>query len=349
MCLIQAQAIFLTLFATLMTFAMETLRQGIEHHPPVENFVFLGSNSLIAMNIASAATGTIMVIVVIVSLRFALDPDNIATPIASSLGDLFTIVIMIGIAEIYFPFSSLSIWVPLTVTAIFCALSPVAVFIASKDEQAWVAARQQGPTFLLAAVLSSGAGVVQAFGATMFPELTVYQPLIAANSGNRAGLQSARISSYLNTYTGPNRRRMRLNPWKYYTSNDIESRAAFILLISCPAYQIIFVFTAHLIAYIGLSPLKLNILFLVGYLCTYFFQTFILVYLAEILVYSLFRYGLDPDMHAIPLLTSIGDLMGTSLLFLLFYLMSFIRDTVVVSSMTSGEMAENATSTCAYE
>ncbi|VDP14112.1 unnamed protein product [Heligmosomoides polygyrus] len=56
------------------------------------------------------------------------------------------------------------------------------------------------------------------------------------------------------------------------------------------------------------------------------FRTFILVYLAEILVYSLFRYGLDPDMHAIPLLTSIGDLMGTSLLFLLFYLMSFIRE-----------------------
>ncbi|KAK6025341.1 hypothetical protein OSTOST_08766, partial [Ostertagia ostertagi] len=183
------------------------------------------------------------------------------------------------------------------------------------DDEAWIAARQQGPTFLLAAILSSGAGLVQAYGAMKFPELTVYQPLVAATSGNRASVQSARISSYLNTYTGPNRLQMRLNPWTYYTSNDHESRAAFLILMTSVPYQIVFVFASHAIAYVALTPLRLNILFLLGYLvskvsCQYPTkreahilirmgqESFVLVYLAQIAVYSLFRFGIDPDLHA---------------------------------------------------
>ncbi|VDP05884.1 unnamed protein product [Heligmosomoides polygyrus] len=52
MCLIQAQAVFISLFATLITFVLETLRVGIGHHPPTTNFLFLGSNAVMAMCIA---------------------------------------------------------------------------------------------------------------------------------------------------------------------------------------------------------------------------------------------------------------------------------------------------------
>ncbi|EPB68455.1 hypothetical protein ANCCEY_12449 [Ancylostoma ceylanicum] len=134
------------------------------------------------------------------------------------------------------------------------------------DERAWIAARQQGPTFLLASILSSGAGIIQAHGLKSFPELTVYQPLITGVAGNRASLQSARISSYVNTYKGADKLAPRLNPWTYYT-----------------------------------SP----------------------VYVAQIVVYCLYHFRIDPDMHAIPLVTAIGDLVGTALLLSLFYVMSY--------------------------
>ncbi|KAK5980243.1 MgtE domain-containing protein, partial [Trichostrongylus colubriformis] len=107
------------------------------------------------------------------------------------------------------------------------------------------------------------------------------------------------------------------------SSADHESRAAFLILMTSVPFQIIFVFTSHAIAYVALTPLRLNILFLLGYLLTVFIQSLILLYLAQVVVYWLFNFGIDPDLHAIPLLTSIGDLIGTALLFVLFYLTSF--------------------------
>ncbi|VDL75970.1 unnamed protein product [Nippostrongylus brasiliensis] len=180
------------------------------------------------------------------------------------------------------------------------------LYVPDKDEEAWRAARQQGPTLLLAAILSSGAGIIQAFGATMYPELTIYQPLMA----------------------------------------DSESRTAFYLVSTTVPYQMLYVFISHLIAYVALKPLKLNVLFLFGYAGTAFIQALFVVYLAEVVVYTLFGYGIDPDLHAIPMLTSIGDLCGTSLLLLLFYLMHFIDDTVVVSN---SHRVENTTAICSYE
>lgn len=347
MCLIQAQAVFISLFATLITFVLETLRVGIGHHPPTTNFLFLGSNAVMAMCIACGISSSAMVVLVLVVYRKSLNPDNIATPFAATIGDLLTIGMMASIAIAYYPFASISIAVPLTVIGTFLTLTPLGFFIAYKDEQAWIAAREQLPTLLLAAVLSSGAGIVQAFGATKFPELTAYQPLIAGNSGNRASLQSARISSYLHTYKGANRLQRRLNPWAYYTSADHESRAALFLVASAPAFQLLFVLISHLVANITLNPLKLNGVFLIGYLCTAFIQAVFLVYTAEVVVYSLFLYGFDPDMHAIPLITSIGDLVGTSLLLLLFNLMSLLKDTVVVSLLPLDSLT-NTTTSCTY-
>jgi solute carrier family 41 len=46
--------------------------------------------------------GTIMIIVVIISHKCKLNPDNIATPIAASLGDLTTLAILAGIGGFLF-------------------------------------------------------------------------------------------------------------------------------------------------------------------------------------------------------------------------------------------------------
>uniref|UniRef100_A0A0K0DQG7 MgtE domain-containing protein n=1 Tax=Angiostrongylus cantonensis TaxID=6313 RepID=A0A0K0DQG7_ANGCA len=80
---------------------------------------------------------------------------------------------------------------------------------------------------------------------------------------------------------------------------------------------------SYAIAKTAMTPLNLNLVFFVGYLFTVSIQVFFLVYLSQVLVYGLFHYGIDPDMHAIPLLTSVGDLVGTTLLLTLFYIMSY--------------------------
>ncbi|PIO71117.1 hypothetical protein TELCIR_06990 [Teladorsagia circumcincta] len=49
-----AQGIFISLFAVLMTFVLESLWHEGEKHPPVNDFLFLGANSLFSMCIANA-------------------------------------------------------------------------------------------------------------------------------------------------------------------------------------------------------------------------------------------------------------------------------------------------------
>jgi len=44
------------------------------------------------------AAGIIMVIVIILSYKFNINPDNVATPIAASLGDLTTLGLLSAIA-----------------------------------------------------------------------------------------------------------------------------------------------------------------------------------------------------------------------------------------------------------
>ncbi|RCN43469.1 hypothetical protein ANCCAN_10531, partial [Ancylostoma caninum] len=153
------------------------------------------------------------------------------------------------------------------------------------DERAWVAARQQGPTFLLASILSSGAGIIQAHGLKSFPELTVYQPLIT----------------------------------------DSESRAALLIILTSVPYHTLFVSVSHIIAYAALRPLKLSFVFLAGYMCAVFIQIFFLVYIAQVIVYWMYYFRIDPDMHAIPMVTAIGDLVGTALLVSLFYLCAQVK------------------------
>lgn len=43
-----------------------------------------------------------MIFVVLISRRFGINPDNVATPVAASLGDITTLVLLSGVAELLF-------------------------------------------------------------------------------------------------------------------------------------------------------------------------------------------------------------------------------------------------------
>ena len=63
-----------------------------------------------AASIASAVLGTIMIGVIITSNYFRINPDNVATPIAASLGDLVTLGLLSVLAQGFYNLGS-KIWV----------------------------------------------------------------------------------------------------------------------------------------------------------------------------------------------------------------------------------------------
>merc|ERR1712045_829101 len=70
-----------------------------------------------------------------------------------------------------------------------------------------------------------------------------------------------------------------------------------------------------------------SVLFMGFYLLAATLQVAILLYLAQLAVYWMWKRGTDPDNAAIPYLTAIGDLVGTSLLAVAFIALESIGDT----------------------
>ncbi|VDM53354.1 unnamed protein product [Angiostrongylus costaricensis] len=186
-------------------------------------------------------------------------------------------VMQLSIGIVYYPFSTSSTAVPVVVIVVFLMMVPLWLYVAHQDEEAWLAARQQGASLLLASILSRPVTFAQEV-------LEIAQVCIRQESAR--------------TYT------------------PIEGQ------IDC--------------TYVLIHGLTIQV------------QVFFFVYLSQVLVYGLFHYGIDPDMHAIPLLTSIGDLVGTTLLLALFYIMSYGEGLVTRSHASSNKLT-NATTVCLYE
>uniref|UniRef100_A0A6I8SQG9 Solute carrier family 41 member n=1 Tax=Xenopus tropicalis TaxID=8364 RepID=A0A6I8SQG9_XENTR len=98
----------------------------------LDHAVLLCSSSVATAFIASLLQGIIMVGVIVGSKKTGINPDNVATPIAASFGDLITLAILAWISQgLYNCLGSYS-FVSLLVGAFFLAMTPVWIVIASK-------------------------------------------------------------------------------------------------------------------------------------------------------------------------------------------------------------------------
>lgn len=61
--------------------------------------LLLGASAMGAASIASAVLGVVMIGVIVTSYYFHINPDNVATPIAASLGDLVTLGLLSLLAQ----------------------------------------------------------------------------------------------------------------------------------------------------------------------------------------------------------------------------------------------------------
>ena len=66
-----------------------------------------------------------MVFVILVSRKVKINPDNIATPIAASLGDLTTLSLLAGVSMLLFRAIETQVWLAPTIIAVFLVLTPL--------------------------------------------------------------------------------------------------------------------------------------------------------------------------------------------------------------------------------
>lgn len=317
--LIQCQATVAGLVAALLAIAKSFVSNG---SMVPANVLTLAAGAVLTAALASIVLASVMVLVVVVCRRFRLNPDNVATPVAASLGDITTLALLAGLATLLHVVLGSYQWVPGVALALVIALAPLWALLAYRNPYTREVLFQGWVPILLAVVISSGGGYILEYASEKFTGLAAYQPVINGVAGNLVSVQASRISTYLHLSAQkgslPEGEAPCVGPWAVFFGPCMHARTARLLFLLLVPGQLIFV---AVIDHVEGPGNAFRGPFVGLYMAAAIVQVCLLLYLARVLVYKLWTRGQDPDNAAIPFLTALGDLLGSGLLALVYWLL----------------------------
>uniref|UniRef100_G1RWW0 Solute carrier family 41 member n=1 Tax=Nomascus leucogenys TaxID=61853 RepID=G1RWW0_NOMLE len=303
---------------------------GWEGRACIPHAFLLCASSVATAFIASLVLGMIMIGVIIGSRKIGINPDNVATPIAASLGDLITLALLSGISwGLYLELNHWRYIYPL-VCAFFVALLPVWVVLARRSPATREVLYSGWEPVIIAMAISSVGGLIldKTVSDPNFAGMAVFTPVINGVGGNLVAVQASRISTFLhmNGMPGENSEqapRRCPSPCTTFFSPDVNSRSARVLFLLVVPGHLVFLYT---ISCMQGGHTTLTLIFIIFYMTAALLQVLILLYIADWMVHWMWGRGLDPDNFSIPYLTALGDLLGTGLLALSFHVLWLIGD-----------------------
>ncbi|KAM9824358.1 solute carrier family 41 member 2 [Neosynchiropus ocellatus] len=291
--------------------------------------VLLCSSSVATAFIASMLQGFIMVGVIVGSKKTGINPDNVATPIAASFGDLITLAILAWISQGLYKCLDSYPYVSSLVCAFFMCLTPLWIIVSSKHPASRTLLYSGWEPVITAMLISSIGGLIldKTVSDPNLAGIVVYTPVINGIGGNLVAIQSSRISTHLHFHCAPgevpDEAKGCYYPCRTFFGTGANHRSAQVLLLLVVPGHLIFLYTIHLMksGHTTLTPIFMSV-----YLAAALLQVLLLLCIADWMVHSMWRSGKDPDSFSIPYLTALGDLLGTALLALSFHFLWVIGD-----------------------
>ncbi|KAJ7063623.1 Mg transporter [Mycena amicta] len=279
-------------------------------------FLYVASSAMAAACMSSVLLGSFMCTLVVACRHFGLDPDNIAPPIASALGDLVTLVLLALIASGLFP--TLHTPIP-SVILILLVLSAIScILYTRRNRQVGPLLTQGWPPLFGAMVISSCTGIVLDVFVSRYADFALLAVVISGLPGGVGAIFASRLSTSLHAAKlEAEGEHSTLHPPKPKPPSD---RVVMLTLLAVTVpIEVIFLAVLSSLGWLHL-PLLFGV-FSVIFFCVAVSTSLLL---ARTLVRFLWARGLDPDMYALPIHSALMDLIGQLLLVACFEIVSLL-------------------------
>ncbi|KAM9444088.1 solute carrier family 41 member 1 [Clarias gariepinus] len=325
--LIQVQATVVGFLASIAAVIFGWIPEG---QFKIGHAVLLCASSVATAFIASLLLGLIMIGVIIGSRKVGINPDNVATPIAASLGDLITLALLSGISTGLYQELEYNDYANPLVCVFFVALTPIWILIARRIPSTREVLYSGWEPVIIAMAISSIGGLIldKTVSNPNYAGMAVFTPVINGVAGNLVAVQASRISTYLHmnglpiAEANPTPQKCP-TPCSTFFGSGVNSRSARVLFLLVAPGHLVFLYTINLLR---AGHTTLTYIFIAVYLTAALLQVMILLYLADWMVQWMWKRGMDPDNFSIPYLTALGDLLGTGFLALCFHILWMVGD-----------------------
>jgi len=272
----------------------------------------------------------------------------VASPIAGMLGDFCTLGLLSAIAHFFWEIRQDYWWAQWAVILAFGFIAPACAKIASSNPFTSGTLNEGWKPVITSMLISSCGGLILSRADKVYTKLAPFAPVMNGAGGNLAAVQTSRISTDLHSMGTPGRMPMRqpssrtlrtpsrtsfsdesdapeepLTPKATFSgllSENTHSGSARVLIALAVPGSVCFV---TLIVHVQSGGQALpELLFLLIYVMATLIQVSVLFVCAHGIVSNLWCDGLNPDNAAIPYVTSLGDLVGTSCLTAAFWVLT---------------------------
>ncbi|XP_047364995.1 solute carrier family 41 member 3-like isoform X1 [Vespa velutina] len=322
-------AILVAIFAIIVGAIQDTVHrnEGSAIVPFEWNYALLLATSSVCTATSSCfILDLIMIAVIMISHRCKMNPDNLATPLAASVGDVVSISVLSAIASAFFVRLQEQVWILYVVIICYLLFLPFWIYVVMKNKYTRNVLTSGWVPVLSALFISGLGGLILNEVVDKFKGFVVFQPIINGIGGNLVSVQASRISTMLHqtSILGilPPHAKMWVAPWTALFKGAPYAKTARILIGMAICGQLVFVFAAD---YIKCQRSTVDAYFVVSYIVVSTLQVMLLLYIAHVIIHAMWRHKIDPDNSAIPYLTALGDLTGTMFLALAFWFLTSIH------------------------
>jgi solute carrier family 41 len=271
-------------------------------------FTMVASSAMMSACLSSITLGSFMCFLVIICRRYGRNPDNIAPPIASCLGDLVTLSLLGVISSILI--NVVNTPIPLICATLIILSATLCAFLVRRNSSVKDLIYQGWVPLFGAMVISCATGIVLDMFASRYKGFPLLAIVISGLPGSVGSIFVSRLSTAFHAASA--------NAALHKSEPSTKLVMVTLTAITIPI-EILFLCTLRVFGW-----LKLPIIF--AMLSVLFFCCAVVTSLvvARSLTNFLWSKDLDPDTYALPIHSALMDLVGQLLLVLCFEIVSLL-------------------------